>query len=102
VDNHVLLGGVVSRVSETRYSPAGVPITRLTLEHRSAQQEAGLPREARCRLCVLVCGQALQANVKALLPGHPIRVQGFLARSNHHRGAARLVLHATAIEPLHH
>ena len=102
MDNHVLLGGVVSRVSETRYSPAGIPITRLTLNHRSAQQEAGLPREARCRLLVLVCGQALQANVQALLPGHHIRVQGFLTRADHHHGEARLVLHATAIEPLHH
>ncbi len=100
MDNHVLFGGVVNRISDTRYSPAGVPITRLTLDHRSAQTEAGLPREARCRLSVLVCGAELQPLVQCLAPGHPVRVHGFLSRANHRHGELQLVLHATAVEPL--
>lgn len=101
MDNRVLLAGEIVRIDETRHSPAGIPITRLLLDHRSAQQEAGLPREARCRLPVLICGQGLQALVRTLSPGHIIRVHGFLARANHRRGDAQLVLHATDIEPLH-
>ena len=100
VDNCVLLGGVITQVSETRYSPAGIPITRLVLDHRSAQHEAGLPREARCQLPVLLCGQTFQPLLQTLIPGHSVRVRGFLARANHRRGEARVVLHATAIEPL--
>lgn len=101
MDNRILLGGVIVRVDETRYSPAGVPITRLILDHRSVQQEADLPREARCRLPVMICGQALQPLLQSLSPGHGIRVRGFLARADHRRGESQLVLHATEIEPLH-
>ena len=98
MDNQVILGGVVSRIDATRYSPAGVPIARFILEHRSAQREAGRPREARCRLAVLACGEALQPPIARLQIGGAVRVEGFLARADNRRGEARLVLHALQID----
>lgn len=99
MDNQVILGGVVVRLDTTRYSPAGIPINRFVLEHRSAQREADQPREARCRLLVMACGDALQPVLQNLAPGVRVRVSGFLSRADHRQGEHRLVLHASRIEP---
>ncbi len=100
MQNRVVLGGQVVRTDATRYSPAGIPIRRFVLEHRSAQREAGQPREARCRLLVMVCGHDLQPLVADLQPGTNVQVTGFLSRADNRLGETRLVLHATQIEPM--
>ena len=100
MQNRVVLGGRVVRTDATRYSPAGIPIHRFVLEHRSAQREAGQPREARCRLGVLVCGDDLHPLVVDLQPGDNVQVTGFLTRADNRAGEARLVLHATRIESM--
>jgi primosomal replication protein N len=99
-DNCLMITGWVSTEGKTRCSPAGLPITRFTLEHRSEQVEAGLAREARCRILVLACGEALRQEAENLLPGNRVRVRGFIARANHRHGESRLVLHAERIETL--
>lgn len=99
MDNRLVLGGVIARIDDTRYSPAGIPITRFVLDHRSAQREAGQPREARCRLLVMACGTELQIVVPRLTVGGTVRVSGFLARADNRKGESRLVLHADRIEP---
>lgn len=96
----MVITGRVAKPGETRYSPAGLPITRFVLEHSSKQVEAGMPRDVRCRILVFVGGEVLNKNLRALAPGTPIRVRGFLSRANHRQGAARLVLHAEHIETL--
>ncbi|HXH01895.1 MAG TPA: primosomal replication protein N [Candidatus Competibacteraceae bacterium] len=99
-DNHLVLSGQVLNRAETRYNPAGLPITRLLLEHRSRQVEAGIPREAHCRIEVLVCGELLQQQLQGIGIGAQVRVQGFLTRADHRQGQDRLVLHAACIESL--
>ena len=99
-DNCLVITGRIANSGKTRYSPAGLPITRFVLEHSSKQVEAGMTRDVRCRILVFVGGEALNQNIKALAPGTPIRVRGFLSRANHRQGAARLVLHAELIETL--
>ena len=100
LDNCLVITGWVTDPGQTRYSPAGLPITRFFLEHHSRQVEANIPREARCRIPVLVCGQQLVQNAQELAPGTLVRVRGFLSRADHRYGENRLVIHADCIETL--
>lgn len=97
MENRVVLDGIVTRIDPCRFSPAGIPIVRLVLEHRSAQREAGQPREACCRLPVMACGDELLDIAEQLATGQTVRVQGFLTRASHRRGDEALVLHAEHI-----
>jgi primosomal replication protein N len=99
-DNHLIIAGSVCRGPETRFSPAGIPITRFTLEHRSQQWEAGVPREVGCRLAVMVVGARLQSSVAALALNGAVRVSGFLSRAGSRTAETQLVLHADSIEIL--
>lgn len=96
--NSLIIEGQVIRVPETRTSPAGIPISRFTLEHRSRISEAGMLREVRLRLIVVATGQALQGRIAALELNMPVRVEGFLARAGYRSADQRLVLHAHKIE----
>jgi primosomal replication protein N len=100
VTNRLELDGSVVRTPDTRYSPAGIPITRFVLEHRSRQAEAGLEREVYCRIGVVACGEALAAKAKAPGTGDRVRVSGFIERNTNRQGEPRLVLHAVEIEPI--
>jgi primosomal replication protein N len=99
-DNCLSIVGQLAGACETRVTPAGVPISRFLLEHRSTQQEAGLPREARCRIPVMACGDALAGIARRLAPDAHVRVRGFVSRANHREGEYRLVLHAVHIDIL--
>ncbi len=99
-DNCLIIVGQLVGTRETRTSPAGVPINRFLLEHHSEQREAGLPREACCRIPVMACGDALARIASQLAPGARIRVRGFVSRANHREGEYRLVLHAAHIDIL--
>ncbi|MDZ7620911.1 MAG: primosomal replication protein N [Candidatus Competibacteraceae bacterium] len=95
-----MIAGQLAGACETRVSPAGIPISRFFLEHHSGQTEAGVAREARCRIAVMACGQPLSGVAGRLPSGAAVRVRGFLSRANHREGEYRLVLHAAHIEIL--
>ncbi len=101
-DNRLIIAGQVAGACETRRSPAGIPISRFLLEHHSSQTEAGVSREARCRIPVVACGEALAGIAGRLATGAWLRVRGFVSRANHREGEYRLVLHAARIEMLDH
>ena len=63
-----------------------MPISRFLLEHHSGQVEAGISREARCRIPVVACGEALTGIAGSLVAGTRLRVRGFVSRANY-RGA---------------
>ena len=100
LDNSLVIAGWVTGSSQTRYSPAGFPITCFLLEHHSHQVEVSMPREARCRIPVLACGETLAGNAQALTPGTLVRVRGFICRADYRQGENRLVVHAEHIETL--
>jgi primosomal replication protein N len=100
VDNSIVLAGQVIRPNETRFSPAGLPIGRFTLEHYSQQWEADRSREVRCRVQVVACGQKLVYQADQLALGIMVRVSGFISRANARYGEARLIVHANQIELL--
>ncbi len=89
-----MLGGIVHRAPEQRFSPAGIAVARFTLEHRSRQEEAGLPREAFCRIVVVCSGEPLARQAMTLAVGQGVRVEGFIARADHRQGRSMIVLHA--------
>ncbi len=98
MDNRLVISGGLGNTPETRYSPAGIPITRFTLRHESIQQEAGMQRQAICNIGVIASGKQLLATTKALQSGQQVRVSGFLSRANNRQGENRLILHAEQIE----
>ena len=98
--NVLVIEGLVVQPPETRFSPAGIPISRFTLAHRSRCEEADLPREVQFLLAVVATGEGLRPQVAALQARRRIRVRGFLARAGYRTAEHRLVLHAQSIEIL--
>lgn len=95
--NRLTITGRVVEVSGERVSPAGIPQHVITIEHRSRQLEAGLPREARCRVEVKIAGEQLAVSARTLQVGQPVRVEGFLTRSGFKGSEASIVIHATGL-----
>jgi len=95
-----MIEGDVCREPEFRYSPAGVPIGRFTIEHHSSRIEAGMERDVYCRIGVVAAGTELEPRVRVLQTTNRVIVHGFIHRAVNRRGEARLVLHAEAIEPI--
>ncbi len=100
MDNRLVISGTLGNNPETRYSPAGIPITRFTLRHESIQQEAGMQRQAICNIAVMASGKQWLESTKSLQSGQQIRVSGFLSRANNRQGENRLILHTEQIELL--
>jgi primosomal replication protein N len=86
---------VVSALDALRYTPAGIPIVELKLEHESPQQEANKTRTVMCEVAAVAAGQIAQRMVQVPL-GARIKASGFLA----HRGKSKvqLVLHINEFE----
>ena len=87
----------MSRDPQTRKTPAGIPITRFTLAHESAQKEAGLARQVELKIVVIVTGKDLQAQLTGVTTGSSITVKGFLNKSVFRGQDVKLVIHAESI-----
>lgn len=96
--NRVSISGVVSKKYETRITPAGIPISRLILEHQSKQTEAGLSREIKCRVLVIITGKELNDKLVNLVIGNQITVGGFLSNSGNPGFDSSLCINAIEID----
>jgi primosomal replication protein N len=101
--NEVRLEGEVLPGREERWTPAGIPLTRLELEHRSRVRVAGLERVTQCRVTVACLGQELADAARAIPDGGWCRVAGFLGQRIRNRPGqepyyGRLELHARELE----
>lgn len=96
--NRLELTGELVKTPQVRYSPAGVPIARLWMEHRSSQSEAGRGRAVSLRIEVRLTGSGLCHGVQALQPGQALRVRGHLARPDQRGEPGRLIVVAEEIE----
>lgn len=97
-DNRVALTGEVVDDPRTRTSPAGVAVTRFTLEHGSEQPESGERRQTRFRVAVHARGGDVHAVARELRPGSQVRVAGHLAHSGRRPQQQRLVIVARRIQ----
>ncbi|MCS4505150.1 Primosomal replication protein N [wastewater metagenome] len=96
-DNRVCITGRLVDAVQLRYSPAGVPIARLLIEHESRQVEAGVERPIRFRVGVRAAGAVLAPEAGDWPPGTAVTVEGFLARARQRDGDSRLIISAERI-----
>ncbi len=96
MENRLAIAGELVETTERRVTPAGIPIVRFRLHHRSRRLEAGRERLVSCELQVVACGEPLASQAQALNVGDWVRITGFLSRSDH-RHERRLVIHAETI-----
>lgn len=100
--NQCVLEGEVIKPVQVKTSPSGIPHASFLLEHRSFKYEAGLKRQAWCRISVVASGKALQTITQQLLIGSKIKVVGFICQHESKNGLSKLVLHAEEINFLIH
>ena len=96
--NRLVLFGHVCKPPIRKVSPSGIPHCQFVLEHRSQQMEAGLSRQAWCRMPVIVSGHPSQAFTHSITVGMQLRVQGFISCHQGRNGLSKVVLHAEQIE----
>ena len=93
--NEVCLSGTIAAREALRYTPAGIPVLALTLEHESGQIEGGVARRVALQIDVIAVG-ALAQPMDRLQIGQPVSVRGFLA--NRSRRSRRVMLHVNEFE----
>jgi len=88
--NQVVLTAIAQEIDALRYTPAGLPVVQMRLEHVSDQVEAGKTRRVQCRIAAVALGDLALFLADTPL-GTTLRIQGFLAAAR--KGSDRLVLH---------
>ncbi|WP_261526063.1 primosomal replication protein N [Burkholderia multivorans] len=91
-----LTASVVERAA-VRYTPAGVPITSATLQHRTEVVEAGIPRQVEMTIEAVAAGDA-SGRLEQCELGVETLFTGFLAKKS--RNARTLVFHITALQDI--
>ena len=92
--NQLTLSAHVGETAAIRYTPAGIPILMMKLQHQSQQEEAGICRQVTCEIDAKLTGNiALQWQNSV---GQVVEVQGFLAKRSLKNN--QLVLHIQHIE----
>jgi len=100
VDNRLILTAELVKPPQIRYSPAGIPIARLWMEHRSEQPEGDRRRGIRFRIEARATGTELCRQLDGLPAGQALRVTGYLARPDRRGDPHRLVVVAERLEPI--
>jgi primosomal replication protein N len=95
--NTLVIAATVQAIEPLRYTPAGLPLLRLQLQHDSEQQEAGLNRKVQCQLAAVLIGE--KAN-QTLQSGDQIKVKGFLAQRS--AKSTQVVMHIQEIQLIQH
>ena len=98
VDNRLSLIGRVTELPKRTKSPNGIEHCRIWLEHRSEQTEAGLPRQAWCKMPIQISGKQLIQKTQSITVGNNLLVVGFISSHKQANGLFQLVLHAEQIE----
>lgn len=93
--NHLVIEGRLAELKSLRYTPAGIPVAEIRIEHVSRQTEAAVEREVKCELAAVALGDTAKLIQGAKL-GDTVRLTGFLA--NRGKSTKNSVLHITNIE----
>lgn len=94
MENRVALTGALAELAALRYTPAGLPVLDLRIEHSSQQIEAGSARSVTASVKAVAFG-ALAQKLARQAPGSQWTFQGFLATP---RNSRMLVLHIQDIQ----
>jgi len=88
--NQVALTATAQEVKALRYTPAGLPVVEMLLDHASEVLEAGQLRRVAFQLPAVALGDMALLLADAPL-GAGLHVQGFLAPMR--KGSGKMVLH---------
>lgn len=93
--NKLLLQAQVVHIAPLRYTPAGIPLLSVVLQHSSEQVEAGMRRKVECEVNSVILGDLTKINLQV---GTHIQVAGFLAKRS--LKSTQMVMHINQIEVL--
>lgn len=93
--NQVYLQVRVVEMKPLRFTPAGIPVQELMLEHCSQVMEAGHLRRVEFVIEACAIGD-LAKQLQQVVAGNELRVEGFLVAARRH--STKLVLHLNSIE----
>jgi primosomal replication protein N len=85
----------VVELGALRFTPAGIPVVELKLDHESEQEEAGTKRTVRAELSAVAFDTQARLLASAQ-PGSGLKLEGFLGAKG--KRSKKLVLHVTNIE----
>ena len=93
--NQLSFNGTIAEISELRYTPVGIPVVELQLDHSSEVEEAGVNRQLDFTMPAVALGDiALQLANTPL--GARVQIQGFIAPLR--RSSVRMVLHIQHVQ----
>ena len=91
--NRIRLHAKVVEHSALRYTPAGIPVAELKLQHQGAVVEAGMERQLDFECAAVAVGPVAQTLSRVAL-GSTIEIDGFIAPVS--RRGQRLRIHITS------
>jgi primosomal replication protein N len=83
--NRLQLQAVVVQVQSLRYTPAGIPVLNLVLEHESQQTELDTPRTVSLQIRAVAFGPLAETLQKQAL-NELVVFDGFLANARNGKG----------------
>ncbi|WP_168921998.1 primosomal replication protein N [Polaromonas vacuolata] len=92
--NHVNLSARIAEASPLRYTPAGIPVLNLVIEHESEMMEAGVNRQVKLTVRAVAFG-VLAEQARVLELGKLFKFTGFLINA---RTSKSIVFHIQAFE----
>ncbi|WP_343039965.1 primosomal replication protein N [Tepidicella baoligensis] len=94
--NHLTITAMLLERATLRYTPAGVPVVDVLLEHRSEQLEAGQARQVTLQLKAIVFG-AIAESLSLQPLGIDLDARGFLTNARNGKG---VVFHIQDFKPI--
>ncbi|GAA5087993.1 primosomal replication protein N [Paenalcaligenes hermetiae] len=95
--NDLHIQGQVLQAQPLRYTPAGIAVCEITLQHQSVVEQAAIQRQLDFSVEAIAMGDV--ANYLAAVPiGSFLQIQGFIAPLR--KSSSRLVLHIQEFQNL--
>jgi len=88
--NRFDLAAVIIECQPMRYTPVGLPVLELVLQHDSEQIEAGMARKVSCTLDAVALGD-LAVSLQHAGAGSVLQARGFLAATR--KGSMKVKFH---------
>ena len=95
-ENHVELTAGIAEQKAIRYTPAGLPVIDLVLEHASSVQEAGTLRQVKATVKAVAIG-SLAERIQTQPVGSVWKFSGFLATP---KNGKNVILHIQEFKTL--
>lgn len=92
MENFVSLDAAIIALQELRYTPSGIAVIEMTVEHTSKQMECKQERVASFQIVSKIVGDLALDEYRV---GEKVHIRGFLTASN--QRSSKLILHVQEI-----